>query len=194
MIDRRRLQQIQLVQGPNRILLTLEDLTFINPQLSKKVNTISVDNHVKHTSTHAHTNTHSNLISKSFVAFDFPQKITLEDLTESKSGLEDKSADLSHSVNSMQTATHETTSVAVFEVGAAVSLPFYEPSVSLLFSSTLLPILFSLLIGGIMLTYLSVWTNVNYHTKHDEFPYPAEMSSTLLLLLHVIFSRATGCG
>uniref|UniRef100_A0A669DCJ5 Guanylate cyclase n=1 Tax=Oreochromis niloticus TaxID=8128 RepID=A0A669DCJ5_ORENI len=27
---------IQLVRGPNRILLTLEDLTFINPQLSKK--------------------------------------------------------------------------------------------------------------------------------------------------------------
>uniref|UniRef100_A0A3B3YER0 Guanylate cyclase n=1 Tax=Poecilia mexicana TaxID=48701 RepID=A0A3B3YER0_9TELE len=33
---RRRLQQIQLIKGPNRILLTLEDLTFINPQLSKK--------------------------------------------------------------------------------------------------------------------------------------------------------------
>uniref|UniRef100_A0A3Q2GNU0 Guanylate cyclase n=1 Tax=Cyprinodon variegatus TaxID=28743 RepID=A0A3Q2GNU0_CYPVA len=32
----RRLQQIQLIKGPNRILLTLEDLTFINPQLSKK--------------------------------------------------------------------------------------------------------------------------------------------------------------
>uniref|UniRef100_A0A671VV56 Guanylate cyclase n=1 Tax=Sparus aurata TaxID=8175 RepID=A0A671VV56_SPAAU len=32
----RRLQQIQLVKGPNRIVLTLEDLTFINPQLSKK--------------------------------------------------------------------------------------------------------------------------------------------------------------
>uniref|UniRef100_A0A8C7DBB0 Guanylate cyclase n=1 Tax=Oncorhynchus kisutch TaxID=8019 RepID=A0A8C7DBB0_ONCKI len=29
----RRIQQIQLVKGPNRILLTLEDLTFINPQL-----------------------------------------------------------------------------------------------------------------------------------------------------------------
>uniref|UniRef100_A0A671VV97 Guanylate cyclase n=1 Tax=Sparus aurata TaxID=8175 RepID=A0A671VV97_SPAAU len=28
--------QIQLVKGPNRIVLTLEDLTFINPQLSKK--------------------------------------------------------------------------------------------------------------------------------------------------------------
>lgn len=37
---RRRLQQIQLVKGPNRILLTLEDLTFINPQLSKKVSSI----------------------------------------------------------------------------------------------------------------------------------------------------------
>ncbi|KAM8904512.1 retinal guanylyl cyclase 2 isoform 3-T3 [Spinachia spinachia] len=75
---RRRLQQIQLVKGPNRILLTLEDLTFINPQLSRK-------------------------------------KITLEDLSESKSALEDKSTDLSHSVNSMHTATHETTNVAVHE-------------------------------------------------------------------------------
>ncbi|XP_026232423.1 retinal guanylyl cyclase 2 [Anabas testudineus] len=75
---RRRLQQIQLVKGPNRILLTLEDLTFINPQLSKK-------------------------------------KITLEDLSESKSVLDEKSADRSHSVNSMQTATHETTNVAVYE-------------------------------------------------------------------------------
>uniref|UniRef100_A0AAQ5XVA3 Guanylate cyclase n=1 Tax=Amphiprion ocellaris TaxID=80972 RepID=A0AAQ5XVA3_AMPOC len=74
----RRLQQIQLVKGPNRILLNLEDLTFINPQLSKK-------------------------------------KITLEDLSESKSALEDKSVDRSHSVNSMQTATHETTNVAVYE-------------------------------------------------------------------------------
>nr|XP_057935950.1 retinal guanylyl cyclase 2 isoform X1 [Doryrhamphus excisus] len=75
---RRRLQQIQLVKGPNRILLTLEDLTFINPQLSKK-------------------------------------KITLEDLSESRSAVEDKSADPSHSAHSMQTATHETTNVAVFE-------------------------------------------------------------------------------
>ena len=49
--------------------------------------------------------------------FDVPQKITLEDLSESKSALEDKSADRSHSVNSMQTATHETTNVAVYEVG-----------------------------------------------------------------------------
>ncbi|KAJ8394689.1 hypothetical protein AAFF_G00042890 [Aldrovandia affinis] len=32
---RRRIQQMQLVKGPNRILLTLEDLTFIDPQLSK---------------------------------------------------------------------------------------------------------------------------------------------------------------
>ncbi|KAG9341410.1 hypothetical protein JZ751_019218 [Albula glossodonta] len=36
LLIRRRLQQIQLVKGPNRILLTLEDLTFIDPQLSKK--------------------------------------------------------------------------------------------------------------------------------------------------------------
>ncbi|XP_041850798.1 retinal guanylyl cyclase 2 [Melanotaenia boesemani] len=73
---RRRLQQIQLVKGPNRILLNLEDLTFINPQLSKK-------------------------------------KITLEDLSESRSALDDKSADPSHS--SMQTATHENSNVAVYE-------------------------------------------------------------------------------
>uniref|UniRef100_A0A3Q3W595 Guanylate cyclase n=1 Tax=Mola mola TaxID=94237 RepID=A0A3Q3W595_MOLML len=33
---------IVLVKGPNRILLTLEDLTFINPQLSKKVSGITV--------------------------------------------------------------------------------------------------------------------------------------------------------
>lgn len=75
---RRRLQQIQMIKGPNRILLTLDDLTFINPQLSKK-------------------------------------KITLEDLSESKSVLEDKSGDRPHSANSMQTATHETTNVAVYE-------------------------------------------------------------------------------
>ncbi|XP_005808967.1 retinal guanylyl cyclase 2-like isoform X1 [Xiphophorus maculatus] len=75
---RRRLQQIQLIKGPNRILLTLEDLTFINPQLSKK-------------------------------------KITLEDLSESRSVLDEKSADPSHSVNSMQTATHENSNVAVYE-------------------------------------------------------------------------------
>uniref|UniRef100_A0A4W6CTQ9 Guanylate cyclase n=1 Tax=Lates calcarifer TaxID=8187 RepID=A0A4W6CTQ9_LATCA len=41
LFDRRRLQQIQLVKGPNRIVLTLEDLTFINPQLSRKVSIIS---------------------------------------------------------------------------------------------------------------------------------------------------------
>ncbi|XP_047450449.1 retinal guanylyl cyclase 2 [Mugil cephalus] len=75
---RRRIQQMQLVKGPNRIVLNLDDLTFINPQLSKK-------------------------------------KITLEDLSESKSALEEKSADRSQSVNSMQTATHETTNVAVYE-------------------------------------------------------------------------------
>uniref|UniRef100_A0A3Q3VVD5 Guanylate cyclase n=1 Tax=Mola mola TaxID=94237 RepID=A0A3Q3VVD5_MOLML len=72
---RRRLLQIQLVKGPNRILLTLEDLTFINPQLSKKV--------------------------------------TYQD--ESKSTLEEKSADCSLSVTSVQTVTHETTNVALYE-------------------------------------------------------------------------------
>lgn len=64
--------------------------------------------------------THTHLFSESFAVFDFPQKITLEDLTESKSVLEDKSADRSHSVNSMQTATHETTNVAVYEVSGGV--------------------------------------------------------------------------
>lgn len=44
------------------------------------------------------------------------QKITLEDLSESRSALEEKSVDPSHSVNSMQTETHETTNVAVYEV------------------------------------------------------------------------------
>ncbi|XP_072310021.1 retinal guanylyl cyclase 2 isoform X2 [Eucyclogobius newberryi] len=73
---RRRLHQIQLFKGPNRILLTMDDLTFINPQLSRK-------------------------------------KITLEDLSESKSAIEDKSQDLSHSVNSVP--THESTNVAVYE-------------------------------------------------------------------------------
>lgn len=52
--------------------------------------------------------------------FNVPQKITLEDLSESKSALEEKSANGSHSVNSMQTATHETTNVAVYEVGNTV--------------------------------------------------------------------------
>ena len=47
------------------------------------------------------------------------QKITLEDLSESKSAIEDKSTrsnDRSHSVNSIRTTTHETTNVAVYEV------------------------------------------------------------------------------
>ncbi|XP_061137663.1 retinal guanylyl cyclase 2 [Syngnathus typhle] len=85
---RRRLQQIQLVKGPNRILLTLEDLTFINPQISKR-------------------------------------KITLEDMSESRSAVEEKSADRPHSVNSMHTVTHETTNVAVFE-GDLVWLKKFE--------------------------------------------------------------------
>ncbi|XP_051521502.1 retinal guanylyl cyclase 2 isoform X1 [Myxocyprinus asiaticus] len=76
---RGRIQQIYLIKGPNRILLTLEDLTFINPQLSKR-------------------------------------KITLEDLSDSKSYIEEKSiGDRSRSVNSMATATHETSNVAVYE-------------------------------------------------------------------------------
>ncbi|KAK1786362.1 hypothetical protein P4O66_018064 [Electrophorus voltai] len=78
---RRRIQQLQLMKGPNRILLTVEDLTFINPQLSKG-------------------------------------KITLEDLSESKSVIDEKStksADRSHSVVSLTTATHKTSNVAVYE-------------------------------------------------------------------------------
>ncbi|XP_020376032.2 retinal guanylyl cyclase 2 [Rhincodon typus] len=35
-IIRHRIQMIQMVKGPNKIIMTLEDLTFINPQLSKK--------------------------------------------------------------------------------------------------------------------------------------------------------------
>ncbi|XP_036411748.1 LOW QUALITY PROTEIN: retinal guanylyl cyclase 2 [Colossoma macropomum] len=78
---RRRIQQIQFVKGPNRILLTLEDLTFINPQLSKR-------------------------------------KITLEELSDSKSVVDEKSTrsgDRSHSVNSLATATYENSNVAVYE-------------------------------------------------------------------------------
>uniref|UniRef100_UPI00358FCB63 retinal guanylyl cyclase 2 n=1 Tax=Myxine glutinosa TaxID=7769 RepID=UPI00358FCB63 len=33
---RRRLQQLQMFKGPNRILLTIDDLTFVNPQLNRK--------------------------------------------------------------------------------------------------------------------------------------------------------------
>lgn len=55
-------------------------------------------------------------LSDLHLMFAVPQKITLEDLNESKSALEEKSADRSHSVNSMRAATHETTNVAVYEV------------------------------------------------------------------------------
>ncbi|XP_027006590.2 retinal guanylyl cyclase 2 [Tachysurus fulvidraco] len=76
---RRRIQQLQLVKGPNRILLTLEDLSFINPQLSKR-------------------------------------KITLEELSDSKSVADEKSVrSAEHSINSLATATHETSNVAVYE-------------------------------------------------------------------------------
>ncbi|MEQ2212927.1 hypothetical protein XENOCAPTIV_006931, partial [Xenoophorus captivus] len=43
-------------------------------------------------------------------------KITLEDLCESRSALDEKSVDPSNSVNSMQTATHENSNVAVYEM------------------------------------------------------------------------------
>ncbi|XP_069748609.1 retinal guanylyl cyclase 2 [Narcine bancroftii] len=33
---RRRIQHMQMVKGPNKIIMTFEDLTFINPQLSRK--------------------------------------------------------------------------------------------------------------------------------------------------------------
>ena len=37
LLPRRRVNQILLVKGPNKILLTLADVTFINPSLSNKV-------------------------------------------------------------------------------------------------------------------------------------------------------------
>lgn len=37
---RRRIQQAQLMKGPNKIILTMEDLTFINTQSSKRVRTL----------------------------------------------------------------------------------------------------------------------------------------------------------
>uniref|UniRef100_A0A8C7Z3T4 Guanylate cyclase n=1 Tax=Oryzias sinensis TaxID=183150 RepID=A0A8C7Z3T4_9TELE len=37
---RRRINQIRLVRGPNKILLTLTDVTFINPSLSNKVSNV----------------------------------------------------------------------------------------------------------------------------------------------------------
>uniref|UniRef100_A0A667YPE9 Guanylate cyclase n=1 Tax=Myripristis murdjan TaxID=586833 RepID=A0A667YPE9_9TELE len=37
LLPRRRIQQIRMVKGPNKILLTLDDVTFINPSLSNKV-------------------------------------------------------------------------------------------------------------------------------------------------------------
>ncbi|KAB5550641.1 hypothetical protein PHYPO_G00056140 [Pangasianodon hypophthalmus] len=80
LLIRRRIQQLQLVKGPNRILLTLEDLSFINPQLSKR-------------------------------------KITLEELSDSKSIADEKSMrSAEHSVNSLAAATHETSNVAVYEM------------------------------------------------------------------------------
>lgn len=113
---RRRLQQIQLVKGPNRILLTLEDLTFINPQLSKKVSSIPESHRKNPLSEAAELNCVCFLTPSWCFCDDGPKKITLEDLSESKSGLEEKSVERPHSVNSMQTASHETTNVAVYEV------------------------------------------------------------------------------
>lgn len=37
LLPRRRINQIRMVKGPNKILLTLADVTFINPSLSNKV-------------------------------------------------------------------------------------------------------------------------------------------------------------
>lgn len=47
-LSRRRIQQIQMIKGPNRILLTLEDLTFINPQLSRRVSKFLPQNLLPH--------------------------------------------------------------------------------------------------------------------------------------------------
>uniref|UniRef100_A0A8K9V6A7 Guanylate cyclase n=1 Tax=Oncorhynchus mykiss TaxID=8022 RepID=A0A8K9V6A7_ONCMY len=38
LLSRRRINHIRLFRGPNKILLTLDDVTFINPSLSNKVN------------------------------------------------------------------------------------------------------------------------------------------------------------
>lgn len=57
------------------------------------------------------------ILINSSVLFNATQKITLEDLGGSRSALDEKSADYSHSVNSMQTATYENSNVAVYEVG-----------------------------------------------------------------------------
>uniref|UniRef100_A0A3P9MJR3 Guanylate cyclase n=1 Tax=Oryzias latipes TaxID=8090 RepID=A0A3P9MJR3_ORYLA len=39
-LTKRRINQIRLVRGPNKILLTLTDVTFINPSLSNKVSSV----------------------------------------------------------------------------------------------------------------------------------------------------------
>lgn len=39
LLVRRRINQIRMVRGPNKIFLTLDDVTFINPSLSNKVST-----------------------------------------------------------------------------------------------------------------------------------------------------------
>uniref|UniRef100_A0A8C1ZWS0 Guanylate cyclase n=1 Tax=Cyprinus carpio TaxID=7962 RepID=A0A8C1ZWS0_CYPCA len=50
----RKISKIRMVRGPNKILLTLNDVTFINPSLSNKVST-QAQAHV-HTNKHSHTN------------------------------------------------------------------------------------------------------------------------------------------
>lgn len=53
-----------------------------------------------------------------FILFTSCQKITLEELSDSKSVVDEKSMkSAEHSVNSLATATHETSNVAVYEVG-----------------------------------------------------------------------------
>ncbi|KAL2096445.1 hypothetical protein ACEWY4_008593 [Coilia grayii] len=94
-IIRWRIQQIQLVKGPNRILLTLEDLTFIDPQLSNQAG-----------------------LSLPHMLYHHICKITLEDLSESKSVIEDKStksAEQFNSVHSVGSVTHQQSNVAVYE-------------------------------------------------------------------------------
>lgn len=41
--SRRRINQMHIVRGPDKILLTLEDLTFIIPSLSNKVSSPDIN-------------------------------------------------------------------------------------------------------------------------------------------------------
>lgn len=59
---RRKINQIEMIRGPNKILLTLEEVTFVHPSLSNKVSNICQDN--------AHTLIHDKCNKKKYV-YDF---------------------------------------------------------------------------------------------------------------------------